>query len=133
MFIYIDETFVHKNYVKYKILRPLNNCKKTRFKISVGKGTRYSIIHEGSENGFVDEAEQIFINSEINSEKFENWLQNKLLPNLPPNSIVVFDNASTHSKQYNKPPLQSANKNTIKKWLILNILNLVKVQKNVIF
>ncbi len=95
----------------------------------VGKGIRYYIIHAGSENGFVEEAEQMF----INSEKFENWLQNKLLPNLPPNSIVVFDNASTHSRQYNKPPLQSANKNTIKKWLILNNIKFNESAKNVIF
>jgi hypothetical protein len=97
--IYIGETFVHKNYVKYKILRPFNNSKKIRFKFSGGKGNRFSIIRAGSEIGFVEEAEQIF----INNEKFENWLQNKLLPNLPPNSIVVFDKASTHSRQYNKP------------------------------
>jgi hypothetical protein len=103
VFMYIDETFVHKNYVKCKILRPLNNSKKLRLKFSIGKGTSYSIIHADSENGFVEGAEEIFINSEINGEKFENWLQNKLLPNLPPNSIVVFDKASTHSRQYNKP------------------------------
>jgi hypothetical protein len=42
------------------------------------------------------------------------------LPNLPPNSVVILDNASTHSRQYNKPPLQSDNKNKIKKWLIFN-------------
>jgi hypothetical protein len=103
VFVYIDETFVHKNYVKYKILRPLNNSKKLRLKFSIGKGTRYSIIHAGSENGFVEGTEEIFINSEINGGKFENWLQNKLLPNLPPNSVVVLDNDSTHSRQYNKP------------------------------
>ncbi len=88
VFMYIDETFVHKNYVKCKILRPLNNSKKLRLKFSIGKGTRYSIIHADSENGFVEGAEEIFINSEINGEKFENWLQNKLLPNLPPVVII---------------------------------------------
>ncbi len=67
--------------------------------MSIGKGTRYSIIHAGSEDGFVDGAEQIFINNEINSDKFEDWLQNKLLPHLPPNSVVIYDNASTHSRQ----------------------------------
>jgi hypothetical protein len=44
-FYYLDETWIHKNYVKYKILQPLNNSKKLRFKIGIGKGTRYSIIH----------------------------------------------------------------------------------------
>jgi uncharacterized protein YaiL (DUF2058 family) len=62
-FVYFDETFVHKNYVKYKVLQPLNKSKRIRFKMSVGKGTRYSIIHAGSENGFIPGAEHIIINS----------------------------------------------------------------------
>jgi len=118
--IYIDETFVHKNYVKYKILRPLNNSKKIRFKMSIGKGTRFSIIHAGSENGFVAGAEYISINSEINGQIFENWMETKLLPKLSPNSVVIYDNASTHSVQYNKPPVKSSTVKTIKNWLLIN-------------
>jgi hypothetical protein len=75
--------------------------------MSVGRGTRYSIMHAGSENGFISEAEHIIINSAFNSLKFEEWLKNKLLPNLVPKSVVILDNATTHSKQYNKPPVQS--------------------------
>jgi transposase len=119
-FVYIDETFVHKNYVKYKVLQPLNKSKRIRFKMSVGKGTRYSIIHAGSENGFIPGAEHIIINSAFNSLKFEDWLKNKLLPNFAPNSVVILDNATTHSKQYNKPPVQSSNVKTIKNWLDIN-------------
>jgi hypothetical protein len=52
-FIYIDETWVHKNYVKCKILRPINKSKKLRLKMGIGKATCYSIIHAGSFNGFV--------------------------------------------------------------------------------
>jgi hypothetical protein len=63
--IYINETFVHKNYVKYKILHPLNNSKKIRFKMSIGKGARFSIIHAGSENGFIAGAEHVSISSEV--------------------------------------------------------------------
>jgi hypothetical protein len=36
--------------------------------MSIRKGTRYSIIHTGSGDGFVDVAEQMFINNEINSD-----------------------------------------------------------------
>ncbi len=101
--------------------------------MSIREETRYSIIHAGSEDGFVDGAEQIFINNEINSDKFEDWLQNKLLPHLPPNSVVIYDNVSTHSRQYNKPPTQSANKNSIKNWLILNKIEFNESAKNVIY
>jgi transposase len=118
--IYIDETFVQKNYVKYKILRPLNNSKKIRFKMSIGKGTRFSIIHAGSENGFIAGAEHISINSEINGEIFENWMKTNFLPKLPPNSVVIYDNAATHSVRYNKPPVQSSTIKTIKNWLLIN-------------
>ena len=52
-FIYIDETWVHKNYVKCKILRPINKSKKLRLKMVIGKATCYSIIQAGSFNGFV--------------------------------------------------------------------------------
>jgi transposase len=129
LFVYIDETFVHKNYVNCKVLRPLKNSKKIRLIMSIGKGTRYSIIHAGSEDGFVDGAEQIFINNEINSDKFEDLLQNKLLPHLPPHSVVIYDNASTHSRQYNKSPTQSTNKNNIKNRLILNKIKFTESAK----
>ena len=81
--IYIDETFVHKNFVKYKILPPLNNSKKIRFKMSIWKGIRFSIIHAGSENGFFSGAEHISINSEINGEIFENWMKTKFCLTCP--------------------------------------------------
>ena len=91
--------------------------------MSIGKGTRYSIIHAGSENGFIKKAEHIIMNSELNAFKFENWLKDKLLPYLPVNSAIILDNASTHSRQYNRPPVKSSNMKTIKNWLINNNIN----------
>ena len=35
-FIYLDETYIHKNYLKAKILLPLKNSKKLRVKLQVG-------------------------------------------------------------------------------------------------
>ena len=34
--------------------------------------------------------------SEMNFENFKKWLQEKLLPNLQPNSVIVLDNAAYH-------------------------------------
>jgi len=65
----------------------------------------------------------VSINNEIKSEIFENWLITKLLPQLPSKSIVVLDNAPTHSRQINKPPVQNSNKNSIKDWLKTNNIN----------
>lgn len=45
------------------------------------------------------------------------WLETKLIPNLPPNGLIVMDNASYHSAQINKPPTQATRKDSIIKWL----------------
>ena len=47
---------------------------------------------------------------EMNSEKFIDLLRGKLIPNLPPKSVVVIDNASYHSVQEDKCPSQAPRK-----------------------
>ncbi len=84
--------------------------------MSIGRGTRVSIIHCMSKNGLLNNSELILINKEINSDIFEQWLKS-ILSLLSPNSVVVLDNASTHSRQYNKPPTQCSTVKTIKNWL----------------
>jgi len=39
------------------------------------------------------------------------------MPELPLNSIVIYDNCSVHSRRYNKTPTQSTNNESIKEWL----------------
>ena len=56
----------------------------------------------------------------MNAENFTTWIFNQIIPGLPPQSIVVFDNALFHSKQLNKPPLQSALRHEIIDWLQRN-------------
>jgi transposase len=45
------------------------------------------------------------------------WLEQKLIPNLPPNSVIVLDNASYHNVQDDKPPTFSSKRNVMKVWL----------------
>jgi transposase len=118
--VYIDETFEHINNVPNKTLTPIDVNKQQKFKKQIGKGTRFSIINAGSLNGFVPNAEFIVSKTELNAEKFENWLQHYLLPNIPAHSIVIFDNCSTHSRQYNKTPTQCTTVGKIKEWLTTN-------------
>ena len=47
---------------------------------------------------------------EMNSEKFIGLLRGKLIPNLPPKSVVVIDKASYHSVQEDKCPTQASRK-----------------------
>ena len=56
----------------------------------------------------------------MNSENFTHWLQTQLIPNLPPNSVLVVDNASYHNTQDDKRPTTSNNKTDIKSWLDRN-------------
>ena len=41
---------------------------------------------------------------EMTGEHFEEWVRDKLLPNLPPNCLIVMDNASYHSRQSEEVP-----------------------------
>ena len=53
----------------------------------------------------------------MNSEKFDVLLRGKLIPTLPPKSVVVIDNASYHSVQEDKCPTQSSRKAYMQAWL----------------
>lgn len=78
---------------------------------NVSKGKRYIIVHAGSEQGFVPNALLIFTgtnknedyHSKINKINFTQWVIEKLIPNLPPASIVaMMDNGLYHSVVLNK-------------------------------
>ena len=54
---------------------------------------------------------------EITAAKFIGLLRGKLIPNLPPKSVVVIDNASYHSVQEDKCPTQASRKADMQTWL----------------
>ena len=45
------------------------------------------------------------------------WLQEKLIPNLEPKSVIVTDNASYHNVQLNRHPNSNARKGEMLLWL----------------
>lgn len=49
---------------------------------------------------------------------FEEWFEHTLIPNLKPNSVIVMDNASYHSRQISKIPSTSSNKEEIQIFLM---------------
>jgi hypothetical protein len=87
---------------------------------SVGKGVRFCVINAGTEDGFVENAEKIVYKIEITAQIFEEWLENQLMPNVPPNSIVIYDNCSVHSRKCSKTPTMQSNLKTIKEWILIN-------------
>lgn len=59
LWVYLDETFLHKSYATKKILMYQKELPKVN--IPVSKGLRFSIIHAGTEHGFVNDAAEVLI------------------------------------------------------------------------
>ena len=75
-----------------------------------GKGQRLILTHIGSDSGFLDGCNLTFVSKkggdyhdEMNASCFENWFEG-VLQQVEPNSIIVMDNASYHSRQAERIP-----------------------------
>nr|CAH7749883.1 unnamed protein product [Callosobruchus chinensis] len=120
--IYMDETWVDNDLTFKKCWQSdtasglINN---------IGSTGRLIIVHAGSEMGFVDNTCLIFksgsttgdYHGQMNQQNFTRWLTEKLLPNIPSNSVIVMDNAPYHSVQENKTPTKSSLKQDMVNWL----------------
>jgi hypothetical protein len=96
----------------------------TGLKDPSGKGGRWIILHAGSSSGFVDNGLLIFqskksgdYHEEMNSDCFQTWFAEQLLPNIEPSSVIVIDNAPYHSKKIDKVPTTATRKAEIQQWL----------------
>lgn len=100
--IYVDETYIHATHTT-----PYSwtDDSPQGLRAPVSKGKRLITVHAGWECGFIDNALLIFpsgtksgdYHSEMNYVNFCRWMKEKLLPNIPPNSVIVLDNASYHN------------------------------------
>lgn len=92
---------------------------------SIGKGNRLVIVHAGGSSGFVEGALTIFkpttktedYHGNMNYNNFEKWVREKLLPSLPPNSVIVMDNAKYHCNEVDKAPTMCSLKKEMQDWL----------------
>ena len=72
-----------------------------------GKGTWLIILGAGGEMGWIPNTTLIFrskkntgdYHDEMTRDHFEEWFRDTLLPNAPPNSLIVIDNVSYHSRR----------------------------------
>lgn len=122
--VYLDETWINQNYTVSKCWTDGASQKPTGLQVPTGKGSRLIIVHAGTKHGFVPGAAHVFqakndgdYHQQMNAETFEDWFVTKLLPNIPPSSAIVLDNASYHSRKIHKPPTTSSNKSAIRQWL----------------
>ncbi|XP_069973641.1 uncharacterized protein [Penaeus vannamei] len=120
--IYMDEMWLNETEF---VVRDMGLTKKSAGrKGKTRKGARYFIVHAGGEDGFVQGAllfQSINGNKkdsdDINDTCFHSWFQTQLLPNIPPHSLIVMDNAWYHSKILNKTPTVNSKKCEIIQWL----------------
>jgi hypothetical protein len=127
--VFLDETYLHSGHTSSK--NWTDDTTKGLFK-NISKGPRLIIVHAGGDMGFIPNCQLIFksgtksgdYHSEMNSENYGKWLQERLIPNLPVNSIVVTDNAPYHNVQIHAAPNSNSRKADMKNWLH---------EKNIIF
>ena len=91
-----------------------------------GKGERLIIINAISKTGWIPNAKLVFksmkktgdYHGQMNKELFFKWFTEKLLPNIPDNSLIVMDNAAYHNTLSNcSAPTASSSKEKIRAWL----------------
>ena len=135
---YQDETWCNAHHTRQFCWQHLGNPEDSLlpaiqwnggFAVPSGEGQRLIICHAGSEDGFVQNSLLCFIgksntsdyHNEMNAKHFEEWWEEKLLPNLQDKSVVVIDNASIHSRlsDNSKRPNTSWRKAEIQEWLRL--------------
>ena len=131
---WVDNTLCfNKRWQSENMLRVLKNNSSSH---------RLIIVHAGGKNGFVNGNTTGNYHGQMNAENLDNWIQQKLLPNITKNSVIVINNAPYHSVQENKPPIKNSRKGDIIEWLKSNkiqctqkmtkfeLMHLVQTNKN---
>ena len=119
--VYMDKTFVPTSHHVPKSWQ----CDNIALKVPIGKGKRYIIVHAGTKDGFISNAHDVSkgknsssdYHTDMNREKFDKWVNDNLLPNLPTNSVIVLDNAPYHTVQEDRCPTMATKKADIIAWM----------------
>ena len=85
---------------------------------------RLIILHAGSEDGWIPNCDLVYqsieeegdYHEEMNHQIFENF-ENNLIPNISPDSLIVMDNASYHSRRFEPLPTSNWRKGDMITWL----------------
>jgi len=122
--VYLDESYINKNHSNDYIWYSTEDGPWVQK--PTGQGERLIIMNAITEDGWVPNAKMVFksnrktgdYHGQMNFELFKKWFSEKLLPNIPENSLIVMDNASYHNvlADYSAPTPMSA-KDHIRTWL----------------
>lgn len=91
-----------------------------------GKGLRLIIVHAITHDGWVPNAKLVFqakkrtgdYHGQMNSVNFAKWFTEQLLPNIPPQSLIIMDNAPYHNELAEDAfPTPTTTKAQLQHWL----------------
>lgn len=125
--VYFDESYINKNHSNdftwyFEEDGPL-------IQKPTGLGERLIIINAITKDGWVPNAKLTYkstkktgdYHGQVNYELFSKWFQEKLLPNIPENSLIIMDNAPYHNVlSLDSAPISSSKKEDIRRWLAKN-------------
>ncbi|MGR3219428.1 MAG: transposase [Candidatus Anammoxibacter sp.] len=133
--VYLDETFINKNYSgsdsswycdDRKDDPALDMSYGPYINKPSGKGDRLIILNAVTNNGWIDGAKLVFqaksnsgdYHGSMDEHNFTKWFTGQLLPNIPDNAVIIMDNASYHNTYMEDgvPPLISK-KIVLQQWL----------------
>jgi len=125
--VYLDESYVNKNHSNDFTWY----CEEDGAFVQkpTGQGERLIIINAITKDGWVPNAKLMYkstrktgdYHGQVNYELFSKWFQEKLLPNIPKNSLIIMDNAAYHNVlSACSAPTAMSKKETIRDWLIKN-------------
>ncbi|XP_045488624.1 uncharacterized protein LOC123690059 [Pieris rapae] len=132
--VYLDETYLHPG---YKVKKCWQSEETEGVLTEVSEGQRWIIVNAGSEKGFIPNSLLCFksktksgdYHDEMNGDNFSKWLQEKLIPNLEPNSLIVMDNASYHCIKINKRVTMNSKKQEMQDFIKKNNLSYLETMK----
>lgn len=125
--IYLDESYVNKNHSNDFIWYSGDDGPWVQ-KPS-GKGERLIIVNAISAAGWIEGAKRVFqakkrtgdYHGQMNASVFQQWFAEQLLPNLPPDCLIIMDNATYHNTlSAHSPPTPTCTKEQIRRWLLAN-------------
>jgi transposase len=125
--VYFDESYINKNHSNdftwyFEEDGPL-------VQKPTGLGERLIIINAITKDGWVPNAKLTYkstkktgdYHGQVNYELFSKWFQEKLLPNIPKNSLIIMDNAPYHNVLSPcSAPTSASRKEYMRLWLAQN-------------
>jgi len=122
--VYLDESYVNKNHSNDFVWFSTEDG--PWIQKPTGNGERLIIVNAITKDGWVPNAKLIYkstkktgdYHGQMNYEIFNKWFIEKLLPNIPARSRIIFDNASYHSVLSDcSAPTRKSSKAQIINWL----------------